>query len=46
METGTDSHFNGVNINSHVNFQKERELDFVTDFNVVREQIECISRYK
>ena len=29
-----------VSINSHVNLQKDHELDSVTDFNVVGEQIE------
>ena len=40
VETNTDSNFSSMGFNSHVDFQKERELDFVTDLNVVREQIE------
>ena len=40
METGTDRDFNSVSINSHVNLQKHHELDSITNFNVVGEQIE------
>lgn len=40
MENGTYRDFNSVSINSHVNLQKDHELDSVTDFNVVGEQIE------
>ena len=40
VETNTGSTFSGMGFNSHVDFQKERELDFVTDLNVVKEQIE------
>ena len=40
MESDTDSNFRRISINCHVNYQNERELDFVTDLNVVKEQIE------